>query len=50
MPHRLPSPATIFLAVSEVAALKANLARVEGELSALKAVVAKLCAELGIRT
>ena len=38
------------LAVSEVAALKANLGRVEEELSALKAVVAKLCTELGIRT
>ncbi|MEO8674708.1 MAG: YceH family protein [Casimicrobiaceae bacterium] len=37
------------LAVSEVATLKANLARVEDELAALKAVVAKLCAELGIR-
>lgn len=39
-----------FLAVSEVAALKANLARLEGELSALKAVIAKICTELGIRT
>jgi uncharacterized protein YceH (UPF0502 family) len=38
-----------FLAVSEVATLKANLARVEDELAALKIVVAKLCAELGIR-
>ena len=37
-----------FLAVSEVATLKANLARVEDELAALKIVVAKLCAELGI--
>ena len=37
------------LAVSEVATLKANLARVEDELAALKTVVAKLCAELGIR-
>ena len=37
------------LAVSEVAALKANLARVEDEVAALKIVVAKLCAELGIR-
>jgi uncharacterized protein len=37
------------LALSEVATLKANLARVEDELAALKAVVAKLCAELGIR-
>jgi uncharacterized protein YceH (UPF0502 family) len=36
------------LAVSEVATLKANLARVEDEISALKAVVTKLCAELGI--
>ncbi len=36
------------LAVSEVATLKANLARVEDEISALKAIVAKLCAELGI--
>ena len=40
---------TEILAVSEVAALRTNLARVEGELSELKAVVAKLCAELGIR-
>jgi len=38
-----------FLALSEVAALKANLARVEHELSALKAVIAKICVELGIR-
>jgi uncharacterized protein len=37
------------LALSEVATLKANLARVEDDLAALKAVVAKLCAELGIR-
>jgi uncharacterized protein YceH (UPF0502 family) len=36
------------LAVSEVATLKRNLARVEDELAALKIVVAKLCAELGI--
>ena len=39
-----------FLSVSEVAALKANLARLEGELSALKTVIAKICTELGIRT
>ena len=38
------------LAVSEVAAMKANLARVEGEIAALKAVVAKLCAELGVKS
>jgi uncharacterized protein YceH (UPF0502 family) len=37
------------LALSEVATLKANLARVEDEVAALKAIVAKLCTELGIR-
>jgi uncharacterized protein YceH (UPF0502 family) len=37
------------LAASEVAAMKANLARVENEIEALKTVVAKLCAELGVR-
>jgi hypothetical protein len=31
-----------------VATLKANLARVEDELAALKNVVARICAELGI--
>jgi uncharacterized protein YceH (UPF0502 family) len=36
------------LAASEVAALKANLARVEGEVAALKDTVARLCAELGV--
>jgi uncharacterized protein YceH (UPF0502 family) len=35
-------------AISEVAALRADLARVEGELSELKTVVAKLRAELGL--
>ena len=34
--------------LSEVAALKADLARVEGEVAALKDVVARLCAELGV--
>jgi uncharacterized protein YceH (UPF0502 family) len=38
-----------YLSVSEVAALKVNLARVEAELAALKTLVGKLCAELGIR-
>jgi hypothetical protein len=42
-------PGSEVLAISEVAALRTNLARIESELSALKAVVAKLCAELGIR-
>ncbi len=44
-----PAPRDDPLALSEVAALKANLARVEGEVAALKDVVARLCAELGIR-
>lgn len=34
--------------VGEIAALKANVARLEAEVDALKAVVGKLCAELGI--
>jgi len=42
-------PGNDFLAVSEVAAMKANLARLENELAALKSVIAKICAELGIR-
>ena len=37
------------LAVSEIAALKANLARVEADVSELKALVAKLYSELGVR-
>jgi uncharacterized protein len=42
-------PGNDFLAVSEVAAMKANLARLENELAALKSIIAKICAELGIR-
>ncbi|HYR00115.1 MAG TPA: YceH family protein [Casimicrobiaceae bacterium] len=34
--------------VADVAALRADLARVEGEIAALKNVVARLCAELGV--
>jgi len=37
------------LALSEIAALKANLARVEADVSELKALVAKLYSELGVR-
>lgn len=37
------------LAVSEIAALRANLARVESDVSELKALVARLCSELGVR-
>lgn len=44
------SSATIFTAdvtVGEIAALKANVARLEEEVNALKDLVGKLCAELG---
>jgi uncharacterized protein len=34
--------------VSEIAALKANIAHVQDELAALKATVTRLCAELGV--
>ena len=37
------------LAVSELAAVKANVSRLEAEVSALKALVAKISSELGIR-
>jgi hypothetical protein len=36
------------VSTSEIAALKANVARLEGEVDALKGVVTRLCAELGI--
>ncbi len=45
------SPATASsadVAAGEIAALKANVARLEAELVALKGVVGKLCAELGM--
>ena len=38
------------LAVSELAAVKANVARLETEVAELKVLVAKLCGELGVRT
>jgi len=37
------------LAVSELAAVKANVARLETEVAELKVLVAKLCGELGVR-
>jgi ubiquinone biosynthesis protein UbiJ len=37
------------IAASEIAALKANVAHLQQDLDALKASVAKLCAELGTR-
>jgi uncharacterized protein YceH (UPF0502 family) len=36
------------VAVGEIAALKANVARLEAEVDALKGLVGKLCAELGV--
>jgi hypothetical protein len=41
-------PAAVDLSASELASIKAKLVRVETELSELKAVVAKICDELGI--
>ncbi len=38
------------VSVSEIAALKANVARLEAEVDGLKALVAGLCAELGMNT
>ena len=43
------APDTGGLAVSELAAVKANVARLEGEVAELKALLAKVCSELGIR-
>ena len=44
-----PSAATpADTSLGEVAALKANVARLESEVSALKSVVARICGELGI--
>jgi hypothetical protein len=36
------------VSLGEVAALKANVARLEGEVGALKAMVARICSDLGI--
>ena len=45
----VPLSAAVDLGVSELAAVKANVARLENEVSELKALVAKICADLGIR-
>jgi uncharacterized protein YceH (UPF0502 family) len=37
------------LGISELAAVKANIARLEGEVRELKDLLAKVCAELGIK-
>ena len=38
------------MAVSELATMKANLARLQNEVAALRSVLLKVCAELGIRS
>ena len=42
-------PPTSSLAVSEIAAVKANVARLETEVEELKSIVARLCSELGVK-
>jgi uncharacterized protein YceH (UPF0502 family) len=43
-----PTPGAV--TVSEIAALKANVAQLQDELATLKATVARLCAEFGVST
>jgi uncharacterized protein YceH (UPF0502 family) len=43
-----PAPAVRETSLGEVAALKANVARLEAEVAALQSTVARICAELGI--
>jgi hypothetical protein len=42
------SAAPADVSLGEVAALKANVARLEGEVASLKSLVARVCGELGI--
>jgi hypothetical protein len=43
-----PGAGTGVISLGEIAALKANVARLEAEVGELRALVAKLCAELGV--
>ena len=48
--RRLESAAADDVSPGEMAALRANVARIEAELAAMKDLVAHICKELGIRT
>jgi uncharacterized protein YceH (UPF0502 family) len=45
-----PAAEPVGVAVSELATLKANVARLQAEVSGLKSLLAKVCSELGIRS
>jgi len=45
---RMPAAEGDVITVSEIAALRANVADLQGEFATIRATVAKLCAELGI--
>jgi uncharacterized protein YceH (UPF0502 family) len=47
-PDAETTPRDDAIGVSEIATLKANVARLQAELAALQSTVAKLCAELGV--
>lgn len=47
-PASSATPSTADVTVGEIAAIKANVARLEEEVNALKGLVGKLCAELGV--
>jgi uncharacterized protein YceH (UPF0502 family) len=45
-----PAPASAAIPLGDLAAIKANMARLETEVGELKSIVARLCSELGIRS
>ena len=47
-PSAMVTPSGSDVTVGELAALKANVARLEGEVAALRTILARVCAELGI--
>jgi ubiquinone biosynthesis protein UbiJ len=48
MPPSATPSNTADVNVGEIAALKANVARLEADVEALKSLVGKLCSELGV--